>query len=140
VPEPSHTAYPTSTPILAGKVGLVTGAAAGIGRAVAHAFARHGATVVVTDLDGPGARRVAQEITGLGGHAAAHQLDVTDPGAHATVVDFVRGSFGGVNAACHNAGITIDPTPTAELSWSRGRACGGSIWTACSMGCARSCR
>lgn len=51
----------------------------------------------------------------LGGKAAAHELDVTDPDAHARVVDFVRKSFGSLNIACHNAGITIAPTPTAEI-------------------------
>lgn len=110
------TSYPANTHGLVGKVALVTGAATGIGRAVAHAFARHGASVVVTDIDEDGARRVAREITDRGGEATSHGLDVTRPESHTRVVDFVRETFGSLHAACHNAGITIDPTPTAELS------------------------
>src|SRR5699024_2964530 len=71
------TSYPANTHGLVGKVALVTGAATGIGRAVAHAFARHGASVVVTDIDEDGARRVAREITDRGGEATSHGLDVT---------------------------------------------------------------
>lgn len=110
------TTYRSSGEPLSGRVSLVTGGAAGIGRAVAHSFARRGATVVVTDLDGDGAELVAQDIRGQGGQAEAHALDVTDPEAHERLVSEIRARLGGLHAACNNAGITIDPVPTADLS------------------------
>lgn len=109
-------AYPVRIPILQGKVALVTGGAAGIGRAVAHSFAAAGATVVVTDLDGRGAEAVADEIVAHGGAASGRALDVTDPDAHGRLLAEVVDSHGGLDAACNNAGITLHPVPTAELS------------------------
>jgi len=58
-------------------VAIVTGGAAGLGEAIAHRLAREGAAVVVADLDGPGADRVAAAITGAGGHAVGVDCDVT---------------------------------------------------------------
>ena len=52
-----------------GRVAIVTGAAAGIGRAIAELFASAGASVVVSDLDGPGATSVAEGIISRGGAA-----------------------------------------------------------------------
>lgn len=63
-------------PRLSGKVALVTGAASGIGRAVALRFAKEGAKVAVVDLNLEGAKRVAKEIKDFGGEAIAVQCDV----------------------------------------------------------------
>jgi NAD(P)-dependent dehydrogenase (short-subunit alcohol dehydrogenase family) len=60
-------------------VALVTGGAAGLGEAIAHRLGREGAAVVVADLDGPGAERVAAAITAAGGQAAGVACDVTQP-------------------------------------------------------------
>ena len=60
------------------KIALVTGAGAGIGRAVAETFAREGAHVVVADRDGEAAREVADAITKSNGSAQAETVDVTD--------------------------------------------------------------
>jgi NAD(P)-dependent dehydrogenase (short-subunit alcohol dehydrogenase family) len=68
-------------------VALVTGGAAGLGEAIVHRLAREGATVVVADVDGPGAERVAAAVTATGGHAAAVSCDVT---SRAQVDDAVR--------------------------------------------------
>ena len=57
---------------------LVTGAASGMGRATAHAFADEGANVAVTDLSAEGTRAVADAITASGGKAKAWTLDVAD--------------------------------------------------------------
>lgn len=116
MPTTQDTSYPSADAPLAGRIALVTGGAAGIGRAVARSFARRGASVVVTDLDGDGAEQVAQELRGQGARAEAHALDVTDPDAHECLVDDIRSRLGGLHAACNNAGITIAPTPTADLT------------------------
>lgn len=59
------------------KVAVITGAGSGIGRATALLFAREGARVLVADLDGAAARRVAAEITDLGGQARSETVDVS---------------------------------------------------------------
>jgi NAD(P)-dependent dehydrogenase (short-subunit alcohol dehydrogenase family) len=61
----------------AGKVAFVTGAANGIGRAAALAFAREGASVVVADISEPGNLETARMVEGLGGRALAVRCDVT---------------------------------------------------------------
>ena len=63
-------------PLLAGKIAIVTGAASGIGRAGAQAFAAAGATVVVADINEQGGERVAEEIGG--GRAQFQSVDVRD--------------------------------------------------------------
>jgi NAD(P)-dependent dehydrogenase (short-subunit alcohol dehydrogenase family) len=67
-------------------VAVVTGGAAGLGEAIAHRLGREGAAVVVADLDGPGADRVAAAIIAAGGQAAGVACDVTQPGPVAEAV------------------------------------------------------
>src|ERR1700752_2043533 len=81
----------------AGKVALVTGAASGMGRATAHLFADEGARVAVIDRDADGARRVAQEIASVGGHAHAWDLDVSDETRIAATVAGVVDRYGGID-------------------------------------------
>ena len=89
---------------LDGKLAVVTGAASGIGRAIATTFAAHGATVHILDRDGESAEAAAQEIVEEGGSAVAHLCDVTDG---ATVVrvfsEIARG--GRIDILVNNAGI-----------------------------------
>jgi NAD(P)-dependent dehydrogenase (short-subunit alcohol dehydrogenase family) len=85
---------------LAGKVALVTGAAGGIGRATARALADEGATVVAADIDGAGARAVAEEV---GGHALA--CDVADLEADRAAVAFALAECGGLDLVHLNAGV-----------------------------------
>jgi 3-oxoacyl-[acyl-carrier protein] reductase len=84
---------------------LVTGAASGMGRATAHAFADEGAKVAVTDFNAEGADLVAKEIRDGGGTAMAWMLDVSDADAITRVVNEVAKEFGGLDALINNAGI-----------------------------------
>jgi len=87
---------------LQGSVALITGAAGGIGSAVARALAVEGACIVVTDLDAEGARAVTEE---LGDVATAVRADVLD---EASIVDTYRAAvlaFGGIDVVVSNAGI-----------------------------------
>ncbi|MCJ2053317.1 SDR family NAD(P)-dependent oxidoreductase [Methylobacterium sp. J-070] len=105
---------------LAGRVVAVTGAARGIGRALAGAARARGATVAVLDRDGAGAGAVAER---LGGRAYA--LDVADAGAVAAAIAGIESELGPIALYCSNAGILErDPDPglatSADLdSWAR---------------------
>lgn len=91
---------------LAGKRVLITGAANGIGRASAHAFAARGSHVIVTDVDHQSAGRVAAEIGEAGGKADAFALDVTDRDATVRLFDEVGAAFGPVAIVHANAGVS----------------------------------
>ncbi|AHG93254.1 class II aldolase/adducin family protein (plasmid) [Gemmatirosa kalamazoonensis] len=86
---------------LARQAALVTGGAGAIGAATARLFARQGAEVVVLDLDGEGAQRVAQS---CGRHALGLACDVTDPQAVRAAFDAACRRFGGVDIVVSNAG------------------------------------
>src|SRR4051812_44108651 len=92
-------------PPLAGKVAVVTGAARGIGAAIAEVLARDGATVVGVDVPAAG-ESLARNANRLGGTAL--QLDVTAPDAGRRIVDHARRRHGSLDAMVHNAGITRD--------------------------------
>jgi len=93
---------------LAGSVAVVTGAASGIGRAVALRFAEEGAHVVVTDIDEAGAARVAEAIVAQHGlrRAVGWKLDVSDPAAVDLVFAATCREFGGVDVVVSNAGVS----------------------------------
>jgi len=84
-----------------GKVCLVMGAGSGIGRAMAQAFDRDGATVVAADLDGEAATVTARNLE----CCQPATVDVTDPGAVATLIRDVRARQGRLDILCNNAGI-----------------------------------
>ena len=98
-----------------GKVALVTGAASGIGAATAKLLASEGASVLCTDIEGPGAHAIAEAITQFGGIATAAQQDVTDEARWREILEAAVGGYGGLNILVNNAGIGHSG-PITELS------------------------
>ncbi len=92
---------------VADKVVLVTGAASGMGRAIAHLFADEGAKVAVTDRDARGVDAVAQEIVQAGSLATGWTLDVSDAEAITQVVSEVTLQLGPVDILVNDAGVSI---------------------------------
>jgi 3-hydroxybutyrate dehydrogenase len=107
--------------LLLGRSAIVTGAASGIGRAIAHAYARHGARVAVADLSLAAAAAVAAEIADAGGDAIPLAMDVTDEASVDAGIAAMVAAFGGIDVLVSNAGIQIvhplDAFPFAE--WKR---------------------
>lgn len=99
-----------------GKVAIVTGASAGIGRAAALAFAREGAGVAVADVDVERGRQTAAEVTGLGVDALFVDTDVSDPEQVAGLVRATIERFGRLDYAFNNAGIEGAQAPTADCT------------------------
>ncbi|AXB42487.1 SDR family NAD(P)-dependent oxidoreductase [Amycolatopsis albispora] len=101
---------------------IVTGAAAGIGRAAALRFAREGAHVVVADLDATGAEAVVAEITGAGGTAVAAVGDLSEQAVVDRVTATALDAFGGIDVLVNNAGIMDGMTAAADVTdaeWER---------------------
>ena len=91
---------------LEGKVAIVTGAAAGIGRAVAERFGREGAAVVVADVDEAGARTVAARVEGGGGRALAVACDVSSEADVDRLFAACADAFGPLDTIVTNAALT----------------------------------
>jgi 2-hydroxycyclohexanecarboxyl-CoA dehydrogenase len=97
------------------KVAIVTGAASGIGRAIALATGREGARVAALDLDGEGAAAVAREIAAAGGEAHAWPLDVADAARVTAVVGEVVSRWSTVHVLVNCAGWDT-PMPFVETT------------------------
>jgi NAD(P)-dependent dehydrogenase (short-subunit alcohol dehydrogenase family) len=106
----------------AGRVAFVTGAASGIGRAVAMAFARQGASVVVTDVSEQDNQETARMIEELGGRALAVTCDVSRAEDVRRALDATIETFGRLDLAFNNAGVEHPTTAVADLAeeeWDR---------------------
>ncbi|HEY9290145.1 MAG TPA: bifunctional aldolase/short-chain dehydrogenase [Microlunatus sp.] len=102
----------------AGRIALVTGAASGIGKAIATRLAAEGACVVIADLDQAKAAEAAAEL-GNSDVAVGIRADVTDPEQVKAAVDEAVLAFGGVDLVVNNAGLSISKPllETSEQDW-----------------------
>jgi 3alpha(or 20beta)-hydroxysteroid dehydrogenase len=98
----SSAAGPTAR--LEGKVAVITGAAGGIGAAAARMFAREGASLLLSDADGSGAQKLAQE---LGGGAIAREHDVTSEADWQAVAASALQAHGRIDILLNNAGVFL---------------------------------
>lgn len=106
---------------LENKVALITGAASGMGKAMAHGYASEGAHVVIADLNLDGAQAVVEEIAAAGGSASAKVFNVTDTEASKALVDEIVAEQGSLDVLVNNAGIgLIKPVwDTTPQEWDR---------------------
>ncbi|HEU4670437.1 MULTISPECIES: 3-hydroxybutyrate dehydrogenase [Dyella] len=92
---------------LDGKVALITGAASGIGKAIAELYAKEGAAVAIADINQQAADAAAAEITAAGGKAIGVVMDVTDEAAVNAGTEKVVAAFGRLDILISNAGVQI---------------------------------
>ena len=97
--------------LLANKVGLITGAGAGIGRAIALAFAAEGAKVVVADFNAETGRETVDLIIAAGGEAVFSNTDVSDEAQVMAMVQLAIDHFGGLHIACNSAAVSRGSGP-----------------------------
>lgn len=99
-----------------GKTAIVTGAASGIGKAIAEELAAGGAEVIIADRNMDHATATARDVTASGGKAQSFAVNVADPAAVAALVDFAVAQTGKLDLMVNNAGIGGDQAPVGELA------------------------
>ena len=95
------------------KTALVTGAARGIGKAIASRLLRDGMTVAMADVDEGAARKAAAELANLG-EAFPIGADITDPASVRAMVDRIMASYSAIDVLVNNAGIGGKAAPVVE--------------------------
>ncbi|WP_027997442.1 SDR family oxidoreductase [Sinorhizobium arboris] len=106
---------------LQGKRIMVTGAAQGIGLAIAEVFLSEGAALFLIDRDGPLLEKEARRLQRPGRVLASAQADITDAEAIEAAVSAAASSIGPVNALVNNAGVNVfsEPLATSDADWQR---------------------
>ncbi|MEM7524583.1 MAG: glucose 1-dehydrogenase [Pseudomonadota bacterium] len=99
---------------LSGRIALITGGASGFGEAIAAAFAREGAAVMIADINSEGAAEVAAALVAAGADAASVSADVTSSSDMEAAVAKTEAAFGGLSALIANAGIGQRPRRASE--------------------------
>lgn len=105
--------------MLEGKVAIVTGAAKGIGEAIALRYGREGAKVVAVDISADAVKAVAEAINSVGGAAIATETDISDEAAVDALFEQTMAEYGRVDVLVNNAGL-ISPMKhflTADKAW-----------------------
>ena len=100
--------------LLDNKVGIVTGAGQGIGRAIAEVYAREGAKVVVADFNEAAGRETVDRITMAGGEAIFQLGDVSQEASVKATIDAAVRAFGGLHIACNSAALSRGSGPIHE--------------------------
>jgi NAD(P)-dependent dehydrogenase (short-subunit alcohol dehydrogenase family) len=112
----AETYLPSAGTALAGKVAIVTGAASGIGEAVARIFAANEAKVTLVDFDAPRLEWVADSIRSRGGEVHAVVADVTDEAAVIDFFSWTRANWGSVDIVVNSAGRDSLAPPVTEVT------------------------
>lgn len=104
------------------QVAVVTGAASGMGKAIARLFAKEGAKIVVGDINEAGVQKTAEEIIADGGTATAVKVNVTEEADIQYMVDEAVSQYGTLDIIVNNAGIMDNMVPAANITddlWER---------------------
>jgi len=102
--------------ILEGKIGIVTGAGQGIGRAIAQCFAREGAKVLIADFNAESGEETVASVLALGGEALFVHGDVSDEGSVKDMVAAAINAWGRLDIACNSAALSRGSGPIHEFT------------------------
>ena len=105
---------------LEGKVAVITGAASGIGRAIAHSLGRRGTKIVAVDINAGGVETVVAELRELGANAVPRTTDISDAKAFDGIRDTAVERFGKVDIVVNNVGVLTNglPQDIPVIEWS----------------------
>ena len=101
---------------LENQVAIVTGAASGIGKAMAQRFGKEGSKLVLADINEDALGSVVAEVTEAGGTAVAYAGNLVDPEVAKELIEKAVSEYGQLNILCNNAGVLDKLTPVADLT------------------------